>query len=161
MDYYLQPKQILHGFELPNPESLRVQQVADVLQSSTAHVYNLVNAGELAAINIAPGKQVSTWRISRASLVDFIERRTTGPTAAVDFKKTESPHDFELPERRLLGTSQLTNFLSCSPTHISNLVDAGELVATNIAVCETGKREFRFPRAGLVHFINARTEGAY
>jgi len=157
---YLQPKQKLYGFTLPNSDPLRTDQAATVLDVCGQSIHNLVFAEELAGMNIAPGSQIASWRIARASLVDFIERRTTGPLDEIDFQALEAPHSLALPDGRLLRVSQVAGFMHCSGQHVIDLIQTLDLSATNVGLSESGRATYRIPRAGLIHFINTRTEGA-
>lgn len=155
-----QSNQNLFGFELPKNDPLRVAQVADVLQCSAAHAHNLVAAKQLPALNIAPERKLATWRIARESLLDFIERRTTGADG-IDFQAMEDPHGLILPAGRFLVSKQVAAFLRCSIQHVLHLVEAEELAATNIALTETCQKRPLIHRAALIHFINNRAEGAW
>lgn len=54
-------------------ETLTVRQTAEAIQATTGHVYRLIAQGYLAAINISPGSKRSSLRITRNSLVAFLE----------------------------------------------------------------------------------------
>lgn len=57
---------------------LTVKDVAEVLNCSVTHVYNLIGSGTLEAQNIsAPGKRRS-WRIDPAALNAFRVERNAG-----------------------------------------------------------------------------------
>lgn len=155
----LQPKQILHGFKLPNSDPLIIGQVARTLTVSQQTVHNLVRAGELDTINISAASKCKTRRITRASLVDFIKRRTTGPTG--DFQALEAPIGLDLPPGKILGVPAVSGFLRCSQQHIGDLIRAEQLRATNVARSETGNARYHIARSSLIQFINSRTEGAY
>ncbi len=155
---YAKPKQILHGFELPHSDPLTIGQVAKVLTVSSPAIHNLIQSGELDAINISAHSKCKMWRISRASLVDLIKRRTTGPTG--DFQALEAPHGLDLPPGKLLGVPAVSGFLRCSFPHTLSLIGKGEIRATNVARSETRNTRYRIARSSLIEFINRRTEGA-
>lgn len=157
---YSKPKLNLYGFELPNADSLRVEQVVQILHCSDQHVRDLIHVEELTGFNISPNKQICR-RITRSSLIDFIERRTTGPLDEVDFLALETPHNLKVPTEIFLSMKQVAAFLNCSHMHIVNLVEAWELVATNIGLTEPGQKRRLIHRAALIHFVNTRVEGAY
>ena len=156
---YLTPKQVVCGFELPHAEMLTAAQVSAILDCSDEHIYNLCNAREMESIRINNGKK-SLHRIPRKSLVSFIEERTTGPVAEVDFSATEAPFGLAMPKGRILRSAQVAGLLRCSQQHVSNLIDAWELLATKISSSERANVSYRIPRSGLIHFLNTRTEGA-
>ena len=58
---------------------LRVDEVAHILQCSRDHVSNLIDSGELIGVDTKSkpeGKQ-AYWRITRASLLNFVNKRKT------------------------------------------------------------------------------------
>lgn len=154
----LAPKQILHGFELPHSDPLTIGQVARTLVVSGMTVHNLVHDQELDATNIAAPFKRNSWRITRASLVDFIKRRTTGP--AGDFQALEAPQGLALPEGEILSVQQVSGFLCCHGQHVGNLIRAGQIRATNIARSTVGNARYCIARSSLIQFIDDRTEGA-
>ena len=68
--YVLRPGKPVHG-----PEYLTVQQVADKLQLDDSHVRDLIEEGEIHAVNIGTTVR-KHWRVPRAELDRFVERRT-------------------------------------------------------------------------------------
>jgi len=58
---------------------LRVDEVAQYLDCTPEHVYNLIHDGTLIAqdINIVEGGR-TIWRVSKSSLLDFMKRRVSG-----------------------------------------------------------------------------------
>ncbi len=59
---------------MPPPRFLLMQDVADELNVSMSQVYHMVRSGELPAIKIGGRGQ---WRIERAKLEEYIERKYT------------------------------------------------------------------------------------
>lgn len=58
---------------------LDASAVAKRIGAEVSKVYVLIQAGDLAAINIATsGSKRATWRIPESSLLDFMSRRSTG-----------------------------------------------------------------------------------
>ncbi|GAA5195049.1 helix-turn-helix domain-containing protein [Rugosimonospora acidiphila] len=53
---------------------MQMQEVADELSVSVSQVYHMVRSGELPAIKVGGRGQ---WRIERARLEDYIERKYT------------------------------------------------------------------------------------
>ena len=138
---------------------LTTAQVSVILNCSDQHIYNLCNAQEMETIRINQGKK-ALYRIPRKGLASFIEERTTGPVEEVDFSATEAPFGLAIPKDRILRCAQVAGLLRCSQQHVANLIDAWELLATNIASSERKLFAYRIPTAGLIHFLNTRTEGA-
>jgi len=155
----LAPKQILHGFQLPNSDLLTIGQVAKTLGCSGQHATNLISAEELEAANIAQPQKRKEQRISRTSLVDFINRRTTGSTG--DFQTLDAPIGLDLPPGKILGVPAISGFLKCTTQHALNLIRKEQIRATNVARSETGRARYLIARSSLIHFIKSRTEGAY
>ncbi len=155
---YGKPKQNLHGFELPRSNSLTIGQVAQTLTITEQAIHNLIHANELDATNIASSSKRKSWRITRASLVDFINRRTTGPTG--DFQTLEAPIGLDLPSGGILGVPAVSGFLKCSSQHTLDLIGKWQIRATNVARSETRRTRYRIARSSLIQFINSRTEGA-
>lgn len=60
-------------------EKFLVSEVAKYLRCTEQHVYNLIDAGALRAVNIAnrPGDR-AMYRIFRTDLLKFLESRTEG-----------------------------------------------------------------------------------
>lgn len=150
-------KQILYGFTLPNPDLLTIRQVAAVLRCTPEHIAHLIRAQCLEGLVRPRGKRIE-YRIPRASLVRFIEERTTGPFEC-DCQSRQAPHNLELPEGDILLARQVADFLECTPEHVSKLIGEWELLATNIARSGARRAAYRISRTGLVQFINSRTEG--
>ena len=153
----LSPKQILHGFEIPNSGTLAVGLVSKTLTVSEQAVHNLIHAGELEATNIAAPSKRKAWRVSRANLIDFIDRRTTGPEG--DFQASEAPRGLDLPPGKILRIPAASRFLRCSQQHIADLIRAGQIRATNVGRYAEARASFRIARSSLVRFINSRTMG--
>jgi excisionase family DNA binding protein len=58
------------------------ETAAEILDCSEMHVYRLIAAGELTAVDIAtPGAGRSKTRIRSDDLADYIKRNTSGRTA--------------------------------------------------------------------------------
>jgi excisionase family DNA binding protein len=58
------------------------EAAADILGCSEMHVYRLIAAGELTAVDIAtPGAGRAKTRIRSDDLADYIDRKTRGRTA--------------------------------------------------------------------------------
>jgi excisionase family DNA binding protein len=59
-----------------------VTETAEILNCSEMHVYRLIAAGELAAVDIAtPGAGRSKTRVRSDDLAGYIDRNTRGRTA--------------------------------------------------------------------------------
>ncbi|MCF7849731.1 MAG: helix-turn-helix domain-containing protein [Kiritimatiellales bacterium] len=79
MTDFLKPKEIVCGITLPHGELFGPGRVAAVLGCSDQHVYNLIRRGELTAIDISLTMSIKPkYKVSRSSLIDFINRRTEG-----------------------------------------------------------------------------------
>lgn len=50
-------------------------EVADVLGVSTAAVYQLINHGDLVAVNCCTGGRRRIWRVQQTDLADFVQAR--------------------------------------------------------------------------------------
>lgn len=155
---YLQPKQILYGFKLPSSDLLRAGQVAETLECTPEHIYNLIHSEALKAVSLSLGKSSSVYRIPRANFAAFIEERTTGPRSNLP-QDAEILHGLVLPAGRILKTGTVADFLRCTPEHIYNLAKTGELLAMDISCPGKHHISYRFPRIALIQFINARIEG--
>lgn len=59
---------------------LRIPEVAQALGCSRKHVYDLIAAGRLTAVNVGIGRSQS--RISEAELARYVRASTYGRTAA-------------------------------------------------------------------------------
>lgn len=57
------------------PHKLTPKDVADVLGVSVDQVYELIEAGELVAIDVSRGNGRASWRLSQTALADFMDRR--------------------------------------------------------------------------------------
>ena len=62
---------------LPKADMLSVSDVSAALNVCVLTVYAWVEAGEIDAIDMGRGKK-RFWKLSRASLVDFLQRRNLG-----------------------------------------------------------------------------------
>lgn len=155
---YLQPKQIVFGFQPPNNGTLEARHVADTLRCTREHVYNLIGCGELAATNIGTGLR-NVFRVARQDLFAFIDARTTGPRKA-DFTRTEAPNGLDLPDGPILTALEVASVLRCSHEHVCDLVRSLDLMATDISA-KPGRTVYRIARTSLVQFLCSRREGAF
>lgn len=57
------------------PRLLRIPQVADVLGCSRGHVYNLIAAGQLDTVDIAPPGNASKTRVPESSVTAYVASR--------------------------------------------------------------------------------------
>jgi len=64
------PSEFLQG-KTTNP-LLHVQRVADILECSKKHVYNLIHGGMLPAVNI--GQDTNLYRVKKTDLDHFLKR---------------------------------------------------------------------------------------
>lgn len=157
---YLQPKQVVHGFELPNAALLRLNQLAGLFRCSHQHIRNLFDAGLIAGVNLNdPSCKHRLIRIDRSSVVEFVETRTNKPKGA-DYSRTEPPFELGLPEHAVFSTLEVANILACSDQHVLNLCCSGEIRATDIACCPRHSM-FRIARTSLIQFLHDRQEGVY
>jgi excisionase family DNA binding protein len=62
------------------PHKLTPKDVADVLGISVDQVYELIEAKQIAAIDVSKGNGRAAWRISESAVVGFIDRRRTDGT---------------------------------------------------------------------------------
>jgi hypothetical protein len=155
---YLKPKQTLHGFKLPNAELLAAQQVSSILNCTESHVYHLLELKALDGIDVAPESNRSLWRVPRSRFMAFIRARSTGPSM-LDQPISGTVEGVSIPDENVLVPVQVAAFLRCTPDHLYKLIANRQLCATNIST--RGKGTYRITRAGLIHFLATRQEGAF
>jgi excisionase family DNA binding protein len=56
------------------PLRMRPDEVAAHLNVTAEHVISLIRSGALAAVNVGTGTQRQTYRVTKESLIAFVER---------------------------------------------------------------------------------------
>lgn len=74
--------------------------------------------------------------------------------------QTELPFvSLDFPGRVTLMSGEIAAKLGCSPLHIANLVDSGELVAIDLASPNTSRRYMRIVAESYRHWITKQLTG--
>jgi hypothetical protein len=73
------PGQVIGGLFIFDSHAQAVEQVAYSLSCTPEHIYHLIEAGELISHNIqSPGASRCYYRVTRESLLAFLDRRKEG-----------------------------------------------------------------------------------
>lgn len=123
--------------DLPNKDSLRVDEVAQFLRCSEQHVRNLIADGSLA---------VEETRNKGGKIMG-------GTVRAVS--RMQQPC---LPKNSILRSKEAARSLGCSVRHIERLIKAGALAAIDIRSAETARPVYRPLRKSLLSLIEQRTQ---
>jgi excisionase family DNA binding protein len=62
------------------PHKLTAADVAEILEIDVDQVYQLIEAKELAALDVSRGRRRPRWRIAESELSKFIDRRRSDTT---------------------------------------------------------------------------------
>lgn len=135
---------------IPKTQSaFRVNQLAEFLEVSSQHLYNLIIAGELKvpAENIERASSRAAIMVPRASIVAFVRHRASSAylkrKAAADRTppqasfcqhggRTKIDLAAGLPQQRQrLTVKETAEYLCCNEDHVYHLVQSGELTADN------------------------------
>lgn len=144
---------------------LTAKQVAERLGYSVANVHDLLARGTLVGIDIALSpKHRRCWRVSRTELDRFQERRANRKSP-VDRRRSrdahaEAPHRIYLTKeeaRTLLKPQQVADRLSCTLSHVHQMLATKTLLGTDIALNGKKRPCWRISEEELERFLTART----